>query len=84
MKLMITEIIYSTADETYYVTQRRSKYFSIYNSESVEETRKLLTRDGWNYAGKLEKWDFSLFDTWERENELIALWEEKLNSRYYE
>ena len=62
-------------DETYYVSSTESRYSSLYKTDSLEKTLVLLIADGWQYSGKVSRYDYVQVDMLERNSDLIAIWE---------
>jgi hypothetical protein len=76
-KVVIADVTHTLTDDTYYVSSIASKHSTKYVSHSIEETKKLLAKDKWSYSGQVWRSDYSVVDMWSREDELIAIWEDK-------
>lgn len=51
MKPFIYDVLYTATDETYYASNRHSRYEEIYPAASLCDLQEMLQQDGWRCSG---------------------------------
>lgn len=75
-KIIIADVLYTKTDETYYVLNGISRFANDYKTDTMRGTFLALQSDGWSKSGKVQRWDYTPVDLFERDNSLIAVWPE--------
>lgn len=76
-KIIITDILYTSTDETFYVLNRTHSNANKYVSKTLDETFTKLKADGWSKCGKVKRSNDLSVDMLSNSNgDYIAVWEE--------
>lgn len=59
-KIVLADVLYTKTDESYYVLEGTGKYADDYKAGSMWEVFQLLSEDGWEKRGKVQRSDGSL------------------------
>ncbi len=77
--VIITDVIYTVTDETYYVLNRIHNNAKRYLADTIEEVFENLENDGWNKCGKIKNNDDKIVDMFEKDDNYITVWKDNSN-----
>ena len=72
----IVDVDFTQTDETYYVLNNNYVGAYEYITDNMEQSKKLLLADEWRCIGKIDRWDNVLVETYKKDDEIIAIWDD--------
>ena len=74
-KIVVANVLYTTTDETFYISKSQLDGAENYIKDTLDETIASLETAGWNRCGKVSRWDGVHVDMMTNGKlDYIALW----------